>query len=837
VFRATLKSLLARKLRLVLSGVAVILGVSFIAGSLILTDTIGNVFDNLFASANQKVAVVIRGQETAVSSSQRQPVPASLLATVRQLPGVAAAEPNIGGYAQLLDKKGKTYPYQNGPPAIGFAFDANQTVSEDNLVAGRAPTGPGEMVIDRHTAQETHYHVGDIAPVFTREPRKDYKIVGIYVEGTSGNQGGASLIGFDLATAQRIMGKPGEYDAILVASERGANDTQLLREIRTALPDTVEAVSGAQSAKDQADEIKGGFLKFFQVVLLIFGGVAVFVGAFIIFNTFSMLIGQRIRELALLRAVGASRGQVVRSVLIESVAVGAAGSTIGLGFGTLIAYGLPKLVKAAGGGSIPYGTLVFAPRTFIWTYVVGVGITALAALVPAWRASRIPPVAALRDAVLTNPSQRRPAIIGGVIFGLGVLAMIPGLRGQFALLGLGAILIFIGVAVLSSVIARPVVHLVSAPFQRTVPGRLARRNAIRNPRRTATTAGALMIGLALISAVSVLGASVKTSLRGIIRTAFAADFDVASRSFDAGLSPTVAQQLAKQPELGQVDSLGFSAALVEGHKIDQVTALPARAIGHTVAVKKFAGSMTLAPGGLLIDRSTSDKYSLRAGEDVKVQYERGGPQTLHVEGVYEDNGLAGPALVDQSERKYFSVRLDGVVLVKGANGVPLSKVRAAIERVTDNYPTAKVQSRDEFIGDTVKFIDGFIRFLTALLILSVAIAVLGVVNTLILSVIERTRELGLLRAVGLSRKQMRKMVRRESIVVAVFGAVLGIVVGSGLGIAIVSALHKQGITTITFPYVRLALLVVFAVLAGIIAAIGPARRAARLNVLEAIATE
>ena len=836
MFRATLRSLLARKLRLVLSGVAVILGVSFIAGSLILTDTIGHVFDNLFASANQKVAVVVRGTETVVSTD-RHPVPASLLATVRQVPGVAAAEPLVGGYAQLLDKKGKTYPYHNGPPAIGFAFDPDRAVSEDNLVEGRAPSGPDEIVIDKQTADNTHYHVGDIAPVFTRLPRKDYRIVGIYVEGTSGNQGGASLIGFEAVTAQRVVGRPSEYDDIVIASTHGTNQQTLLRSVAAVLPSTAEAITGKQFANDQASEVKSGFLQFFQVVLLIFGGVAVFVGAFIIFNTFSMLIGQRIRELALLRAVGASRGQVVRSVLVESVIVGAVGSTIGLGFGTLIAYGLPKLVKAAGGGAIPYGSLVFAPRTFIATYAIGIGITALAALVPAWRASRIPPVAALRDAVFTSASQRRATIIGGIILGLGILCLVPGLKGVLPLLGLGAILVFIGAAVLSSVVARPVVHVITAPFQRKVSSRLGRRNAMRNPRRTATTAGALMIGLALISAVSLLGASVKTSLRGIIRNAFAADFDVASKSFDAGLTPGVAQKLAQQPELGQVDRLGFSAALIAGHKIGQVTGLPSRAIDKTVAIKRFSGTMTLAPGQLLMDRSTADKYSLHAGQDVTVQYERGAPHTLHIQGVYADNQLAGPVLVDQTERVDFVVQLDGVVLVKGANGVSLTQVRAAIEAVTKSYPTAQVQSRAEFIGDTVKFINGFITFLTALLVFSVAIAVLGVINTLILSVIERTRELGLLRAVGLSRRQMRSMVRYESIVVAVFGAILGIVVGTGLGIAVVNALHKQGITTVTFPYVRLLILVAFAVLAGIVAAIGPARRAARLDVLAAIATE
>ncbi|MFL6240509.1 MAG: ABC transporter permease [Actinomycetes bacterium] len=835
MFRATLRSLLARKLRLVLSAIAIILGVGFVAGSFILTDTIGQVFDNIFAQANKKVAVVIRGKETAVSSD-RNPVPAQLLTTVRALPGVAGAEPQIGGYAQLLDKKGKTYPYHNGPPAIGFAFDPNRAVSEDNLVTGNAPQGPDEIVVDDKTARMTHYHVGDTAPVLTRLARKNYRIVGIYKEGSTGNQGGASLIAFDVPTAQRVLGRPGEYDAIVIAAQPNTSGSQLLREVSAVLPSTTEVVTGSQQAKDSANDIKQG-LKFFQTFLLVFGGVALFVGAFIIFNTFSMLIGQRIRELALLRAVGASRGQVIRSVLVEAVVIGAIGTTLGLALGVGFAVGLPALVRAIGGGAIPHGSLVFAPRTFIAAYAVGVGITALAALVPAVRASRIPPVAALRDAVLPTASLARAAVIGGIMTVLGVVLLVPGLRGNFGLLGLGAVLVFLGVTVLSPLIARPVVRVVSAPFMRGVPGRLGRRNATRNPRRTSTTAGALMIGIALISAASVLGASVKTSIHHVINAAFAADFDVGSKSFDNGLTPSIAGQLRAKPEIGAVDELGFAPALVDGHKAGQVTALPGSAVDRTVAVKRVAGTITLGPGQILLDQTTAEKYHWHAGQSLTVQYERGGAHALTLTGIYADNQLAGSYLVDQSERVNFPSRLDGVILIKGAPGVPLTSVRKAIDSVTAAYPSAQVQTRDEFIGDTVGFINGFLAFITGLLIFSVAIAVIGIVNTLVLSVIERTRELGLLRAVGLSRRQMRNMIRVESIVVAVYGAVLGLAVGSALGVAIVKALHKQGVDSLSFPVGRLVVLVIVAAVFGLIAAIWPARRAARLDVLQAIATE
>jgi putative ABC transport system permease protein len=836
MFHATIKSLLARKLRLVLSAIAIILGVGFVAGSFILTDTIGKVFDNIFANANQKVTVAIRGKETAVSSQDRLPVPASVLSTVRALPGVTAADPQVAGYAQLLDKSGKTYPYHNGPPAIGFSFDPNKTVSEDNLVQGQAPTGSDQIVIDKHTADETHYRVGDVAPVLTRLGRSDYKIVGIFVEGKSANQAGASLTGFDLATAQQVLGRPGEFDAIVIASDPSVSGAALIREIEPVLPSTTEAVTGTQFANDNANNIKSG-LQGFQTFLLVFGGVALFVGAFIIFNTFSMLIGQRIRELALFRAMGASRGQVIRSVLVEAIAIGAIGTTIGLAVGVGFAAGLPPLVKAIGGGAIPHGALVFAPRTFIASYAVGIGITALAALVPAVRASRIPPVAALRDAVLPSASLRRSAIIGGALLVLGIAALIPGLRSSILLVGLGAVLIFLGVTVLSPLIAQPVVRVVSAPFQRGVPGRLGRRNAIRNPRRTSTTAGALMIGIALISAASVLGASVKTSINVVINGAFAADFDVGSKSFDTGLPPAIATQLAQQPQLSQVDPLGSADALVNGHKTSQVTALPPRAIGQTVELNKFSGSMTLGPGQILVDRSTADKYNYKPGQQITVRYERGQPHQLTLNGVYRDNQLVGSVLVDQSERAFFPDRLDNVVLIKKAPDVSQQQALTAIERVTRNFPISQVQTRQQFIGAVTKTINGFLAFITGLLVFSVAIAVIGIVNTLVLSVIERTRELGLLRAVGLGRRQMRNMIRVESIVVAIYGAVLGLVVGSLLGVAIVKALHKQGFDHLTFPVGTLIGLVVLAAAFGWIAAIWPARRAARLDVLAAIATE
>jgi putative ABC transport system permease protein len=834
MFHATLRSLLARKLRLVLSGIAIILGVATVAGSFVLTDTIGKVFDDIFSKGLEKTAVVVRGEKTDVSD-QRSTVPASLVATIKAVPGVETAFGGVQGYAQLVDKKGKTYPYNNGPPAIGFSFDSDTRIAGEQIRQGRAPTGPDEIVIDQFTAKKTHYAVGDRVPVLSLHPRKTYTIVGIFTSGDNENTGGASLVAFEPATAQAVLGRPGEVDQIFIGGTAGVSDKELRNRVAAVLPAGTEAVTGKQQAADQADDIKEG-LAFFLTFLLIFAGISLFVGAFIIFNTFSMLVAQRVRELALMRAIGASRRQVVNAVLIEAIVIGFIASTIGLGVGLLLAIGLRALLDALGGGGLPNGSLVIAPRTIITSYAVGVLVTAVAALVPARRAARIPPVAALRDAALPDPSLRRSTITGSVLLGLGVLMLVPGLQGNLPLLGLGAIFVFLGVAGLSPLFARPVVRLLSAPFQRNVPGRLGRRNAMRNPRRTSTTAGALMIGLALVSAVSVLGASLKTSIGHVIDRAFAADFVVQSKSFDGGVPPAVADAIEKKPEFAQVDRLAFGPAKVGNNKTF-LTALPSRAIGETVALARVSGDLTLGPGRLLVDKSTAKSHNWKVGQQLTVTYERGSPHQLTLAGTYKDNGLAGPYLVDQSERTNFLQRLDGVVLVKTASGVSPSAARTALTDVVKDYPNDEVKDRKEFIGQTVDSINGLLAFITALLILSVLIAVIGIINTLALSVIERTRELGLLRAVGLSRRQTRSMIRIEAIVVALFGAVLGLVVGTALGIAITKALADQGVDSLTFPWVRMVIFVIVAAVAGVLAAILPARRASRLDVLNAIATE
>jgi putative ABC transport system permease protein len=833
VIRTTFRNLFARKLRLVLSGVAVVLGVAFVVGSLTLTDTLGSVFDHIFGAANAKTSVVVRGTKAAVGGS-RHLVPDATLTSVRRVPGVAVAEGATNGYAQIVDKKGKAYPHFNGPPAIGLSYSGDSRLSTIDFTAGHGPRQADQIAIDQATANATGYKVGAEVPVLSLLPRQDYRLVGIFTVGGNVNEGGASLTLFTASRAQQVMKQPGFFNTINVAAKPGVSDDELRDRINAVLPARTQAITGAQAAQDSANQIKQG-LSFFNTFLLVFAAVALFVGAFIIFNTFSMLVAQRQREMAMLRSLGASRRQVVGSVLLEAVVVGAVAATVGFLVGLLIAIGLRALVGHLGGGPLPNGALVIAGRTIIAGYLVGILVTAAAAYVPARRAARIPPVAAMQDSQVADVSRRRSAVTGTILLVVGVACLIPGLRGALLLLALGAVLTFLGVAALSPLVARPVVSWLGAPLARAVPGALGRRNAMRNPRRTSATAGALMVGLALVSAVSILGDSLKTSVHQVVDQTFAADLDVQSSS-GQGLTPALGAKLSAVPGVAQADPLAFADARVGG--TDQtVTALPGRSMGKTVAVVPTAGTTSLGPGTMLVSSDTAQHHHWHVGQDLTVLYGRGGPHPLRVSGIYKQNSLAGAVLVDSSERRFFPDQLDAVVLIKFAPGADAKAVEAAVRQVAQPYPNAEVQTKAQFIGSQLDQINALLNFVTALLGLSVAIAVLGIVNTLALSVIERTRELGLLRAVGLSRSQLRRMIRSESVIVSVYGALLGTAVGIVLGIAITKALHGQGVTALSFPVSRMVVFILIAALAGVIAAIWPARRAARLDVLEAIATE
>lgn len=835
MLRVTLRSLLARKLRLLLSATAVVLGVSFVAGALTLTDTLGRVFDDLFRDVNAKTDLEVRGQSVFAEQDggPRAPVPADLATRLGTVEGVSHVVGDVQGYAQLLEKDGTAYT-TGGAPAFGLNYDADQRTSSYTIETGTAPQAPDDVVLDVGTAEATGYRVGDEVTVQLTGGPREFTVTGTFGFGDSGSVGGASIVAFEQSTAQELLGRPGEFQVLRIAAADGVDVDALRDRVASTLPAGYETVTGEQSADEAAGDIKEA-LGFFTTFLLVFAVVSLFVGAFLIFNTFTILIAQRQRELALLRALGADRGQVTRSVLLESLVVGSVASVLGLGLGIGVAVLLRSLVSSFG-GTLPEGPLVISTRTVVVSLLIGVVVTALAALLPARKASAVPPVAAMRDAATPEASLRRTTILGAVLLVLGIVGVGVGLSGELVLLGIGALLAFLGIAALSPLLSRPAGRLLGAPFQRSLPGRLGRLNATRNPRRTAATAAALMIGLALVSTVSVLGASAKASVEKIVQGALGADLVVQQKGGFDGFSPAVGDALAALPEVGQVDRLRFDSAQVGGDVVE-ITSVPGQAVGQTVDLARVAGDVTaLSEGEVLLSEGEAEELGVAPGDSVPVQFSRGAERSFTVAGTYVDNELVGPYLFDASAARDFSAQLDAVLLIDARDGTSAADLRSAVDATAAGFPTVEVLDREEFTQASTSQIDTITTIISILLLLSILIAVLGIVNTLALAVLERTRELGMLRAVGLSRRQTRRMVTVEAVIVAVFGALLGIVVGSAFGVAFQRALADEGVTELAFPVGRLVAFVVVAGLAGILAALLPARRAARLDVLQALAT-
>ena len=840
MLRATIKSLLARKLRLLLSAMAVVLGVSFVVGAFVLTDSLGRTFDDLFATVNKNIAVDVRGVEKANGTASddfggvgRDDVPVATLERLRAVDGVAEAQPSVFGTAVLVgsDRKPVT---GTGAPTIGGAWVPSDVLNQQRVVEGSAPSGPDQIAIDPALADKAEKKVGDSAVVLTRSGQQQFRIVGLvrYANGKD-SLGGESYVYTDLPTAQKVFQVSG-YSEIYLSARDGVSQQELRDRVASALPARTEAITGTQLADEQASDVQEG-IGFLNTFLLVFAAVALFVGAFIIFNTFSILVAQRTKELALMRALGASKRQVTRSVLIEAVAVGGIASVVGLAAGIGVAIGLQGLFRAFGAG-LPSADLVIEPRTIIVAFAVGIIVTSAAALLPARRAAKVPPIAAMRDAATPDRSLFRQIVGGMVLLVAGAVAMTMGLTGSALwVLGLGTVLAFLGVALLSPLLARPVTGTLGTLFARGLPGRLGKQNSQRNPRRTASTAAALMIGLALVSAVGVLGASFKESIRKTVDNALGADFVLDTST--TGMTADTVKALSEQPGVGTTTPFRQARVELNGDESYPI-ALPASAIGQTVAVTKETGSLTdLGPGTVIVASSTAEDKGLSVGSTVKTDYPDGTSESLRVVGTYEDNELVGNYVVSEDAGTHFDQPLYEVALVKVAPGADAGQVRAALEKTIEPYPNVSLQDRSEFVGEVTGQIDQLVTFFSLLLALSVGIAILGIVNTLALSVLERTRELGLLRAVGMSRRQVKRMVRVEAVLVAVFGGLLGLAVGAVFGVALQRALRGEGVTELAFPVGQLTIYLVLAAVAGVLAAWLPARRAAKLNVLQAVASD
>lgn len=843
---ATLKGLLAHKLRLGMTALAVVLGVGFIAGTYVLTDTMNKTFDNLFTDVTAGVDVFVRADnafQDPEGGEDRKPISAQLLDEITRIEGVASAEGSVAGYAQIVDKKGEAIA-PTGPPTLGVSWSDNPE-SALSIRTGHAPASSDEVVIDAATAETYNFEIGDeVKVLFVGSPRT-FDLVGIAGFGSADNLAGATLAAFDLETAQRVLDRKGQFDAIELRAEEGVSATELRARVAEVLPADIVATTSQDVASEQAAAIQSG-LGFFSTALLVFGGVAVFVGAFIIFNTFSIVVAQRTREFALLRALGAGRGQVLGSVLIEALIVGAIASAVGLGLGVLIAVGLNTLLEAFG-IDLPSTTLQLLPRTVIVSFAVGMIVTVVSSILPARRAARVAPLEAIREsepgAARFSPAR---AAVGGTMTAGGLAALSFGLFGNVgqpaAVVGAGAFVVLLGVATLSPLFAVPLARMIGAPIRRlySMPGKLAQQNAARNPKRTASTAAALMIGLALVGFVGIFGASVKASVNKLVDDSFAADFIVMSSSAagSTGFSPNVADAIGEQEEVAAVGRIRYG---VWRYK-DQTKNLQAvNPDGYSKVIDLGEGGEALEgldDNGVLIQRDTAADLGVKTGDALEMEFAATGPQSFTVEGIYEEGDIAGDFIVTMAAHDAnFSQNLDDAVFVETAPGIAPSVAQGAIEDATKEFGSVDVQDQGEFKDAQTTQINQLLGLITALLGLALVIAVLGITNTLALSVFERTREIGLLRAVGMSRRQARRMVRGEAVIIAVIGAGLGLAVGTFFGWALVQALNDEGITELAVPAGQLVAYVAAAAVCGIIAAIPPARRAARLNVLEAIATE
>jgi len=847
MFHVTFKSLLARKLRLLLTALAVVLGVSFVAGTLILGDTLNRTFDKLFATAYSGTDVGVRGKsafdvsvtEGGDPAQSRPPVPVSLLDDVRAVDGVRAAEGDSSGFAQIVTPDGEVVE-TGGAPTIGGSWLGDSPVNPYRLRRGEPPTGEGQVAVDESTAKEHSLRVGDDIQVLTQSGPLDATITGIVSFGESGSLAGATVTLFDPGTAARTMGTPGTFYEILAVGDGSVSDEQLRDRVAEVLPPRFQALTGEELAASDSSDIKDA-LGFFSTFLLVFAVISIFVGSFIIFNTFSMLVAQRSKELALLRALGASRSQVNVAVLLEAAVVGLIGSILGLGLGVLLSIGLQGLVRLFI-GELPAEGLVLQPSTVVWAFLTGTVVTVVAAYAPARHATQIPPVAALRDDVaMPTASLHRRAVMGTAVLAAGVISMTAGLVAGAGILwvGLGALGIFLGVAMLSPFLSRPVIGGIGGLLPRVWGsiGRLARENARRNPRRTASTASALMIGLALVSAGGVLASSLVKSANDVIDRSVGADFIVTTANF-LPIPGSVAEEIRSVQGVDAVTSFRAGQAQV-GKDVVSFQGVTADTVDRTLQLEIVDGDLAALQerGGLLVDADVARDRGWRVGERIPTVFGRTGRQALVLGGTYAQNQIAGDYLVgmDTYEANY-DQRLDSVVALTVSPDADVDDVRADVTAAA-GASNLEIRDQSEFKEEQRQQINQLLGFIFVLLALAVLIAALGIVNTLALSVIERTREIGLLRAVGMARRQVRRMVRLESVVIAVFGTLLGLALGVALGSALVTALNDEGIDQLVIPYGQLLLYLVAGALIGVIAAVWPARRASRLDVLRAITTE
>jgi putative ABC transport system permease protein len=848
-----LRGLLGRKLRATLTAIAIVLGVAMVSGTYILTDTIKAAFSTVFTRAYAHADAVITGKSaigTGRGGNDRSGPPSlsgSLLARVQALPQVALAAGGISDQAGLVGHNGKVIA-RGGAPGLAFSYTpVGQRFSPLTLASGNWPSAPDEIDVDAETASKQHFSIGQQIGVVAQGPEERFRIVGTAKFGGVSSLGGATLAIFTLPTAQRIFNKPNQFDEIDVASKPGISPQQLVHTIRPLLGASSQVRTG-QGQAQQATKDTSGFLSIFQDFLLAFGGVALFVGSFVIANTLSITIAQRTRELATLRTLGALRRQVLRSVMVEALVIGSLASIVGLFLGLGLAKGLNSLLVSFG-IDLPQTGTVFKARTVVVSLVVGIVITLLAALRPAIRSTRVPPIAAVREGSLLPPSRfarfGQPAAIATVAAALALMIVslfVGGLSTAARLLGLGigAVALFLGVAMLSPRLVPPLARGLGWPATRVggAAGMLARGNATRNPARTASTASALMIGLTLVTLVGVLAAGLRTRFGDFVNKVFVADYAVTATDNFSPISTASEKALQRIPSLA-VSGVRAGDGKAFGSRLN-VTGLEPN-VSQVVSVAwKGGGPQTpaqLGTDGAIVSKSYADAKHLHVGSSLSLTVPNGTILPLAVRGIDappRGGSPFGDVAISAAEfDRVYQNPQNLYTFVNTPGGVTAANTQV-LNRALAAFPDAKVQTKSQFKHNQLQGLTLLLNLLYVLLSLSIVISLFGIVNTLVLTVFERTRELGMLRAVGMSRRQVRRMIRHESVITALLGAVFGIPLGVLLALMIGIAIKYAAFT---IPIGTLIVFVVAAVIAGIVAAIMPARRAGRLNVLEALQYE
>jgi putative ABC transport system permease protein len=850
VIRLSFKGLLAHKLRASLTALAIILGTAMIAGTLVITNQITRAFADIFNNAYKTTDVFVDKQAAFGGDLQQGgPLPESMVSRIRAVPGVAKAQGQVQGLGSLV-VNGDLLKSVGGAPSLVIST-TGKPFANDTYVAGHAPSAHGEVSVITQFANDHHLHVGQRAQLTTLLGARPVTISGIFNYGAASSLGGTTLVVATLADAQRWYDREGRVSDVVVDAAPGISPDELKSRVRDALPGWVRVRTGEETAKAQTDAISNAINGFLGPLLIVFAVVALVVGAFIIFNTFSITVAQRMREFAMLRTIGATRRQLLRSIMGEALIIGVVGSLLGfvggIGLAKLLNWVFDKL-----GFGLPLSSIQVTFWVVAAPLLVGVGVTMLASLVPALRATRVPPIAALREGAKLPPSRLAPVIpyASVVVPALGIGVILYGVFGggstttHLLLLGVGVLILLLGAAMGARYLVPGLSRLIAWPMARVAKasGRLARENATRNPGRTAVTAAALMVGVTMVVGIAVLAHGINETFIGALDRSVTSNLIITNQSQEQPLSNGVEDAAVRAPGVGSVSGIGIAQTQIGHGGTDQVSGIDPATITSVYRFDWQKGGADdllaqLGPGKAVVEEQFAKSHHLSPGDTFQVTGTNGRHLTLTELGQYKDPVLFAGYAVSPTTFGELSVNPQpSVVLVRYSPGAPAAATDAGVKAALRKFPDAKVQTIAEYKDSVSASINAFLYFVYALLAVSVIISLVGIVNTLALSVFERTREIGMLRAVGTTRRQIRRMVRYESVITAVIGGILGAVLGIVVAWIVTVGLSDQGIV-FSVPVGQVIVAVIVAAITGILAAVLPARRAARLNVLQALQYE